>query len=166
MPNNSFKRNATSGVRLIQALGGMKSLLHLRVIVAAPPTGVTFAVQRGRSDLLVPIATTADSLVFEFPVSVADASVHPPRLTGEFAQGPPSARFVYVNSGTYAGQPGSCWSRRAKVPLSGISGALVQEALRHPRGLLEARISGIGRDGGPACATVPLLSGWAAVAAA
>lgn len=144
----------------------MKTLLQLRVVVAAPPTGVAFAVQRGRLDLLVPISTTSDSLVFEFPVSVADVSSHPPRLTGEFAQGPPAARFVYVNSGTYAGQLGSCWSRRAKVPLSGITGALVQAALHHPSGMLEARISGIGRDGGPACATVPLLSEWAVVAAA
>jgi hypothetical protein len=144
----------------------MKTLLQLRVIVAAPPTGVAFAVQRGRADLLAPISTSADSLVFEFPVSVADASVRPPRLTGEFAQGSPSARFVYINSGTFAGQLGSCWSRRAKVLLSGITGALVQETLRHPRGLLEARILGVGRDGGPACATVPLLSEWAVVAAA
>ena len=144
----------------------MKTLLQLRVVVAAPPTGVAFAVQRGRADLLAPISTTSDALVFEFPVSVADVSSHPPRLTGEFAQGPPAARFVYVNSGTYAGQLGSCWSRRAKVPLSGITAALVQAALRHPSGILEARISGIGRDGGPACATVPLLSEWAVVAAA
>ena len=144
----------------------MKSLLQLRIVVAAPPTGVAFAVQRGRTDLLVATSTTGDSFVFEFPVSVADTASDPPRLTGEFTQGPVAARFVYVNSGTFAGQAGSCWSRRAKVPLSGITRPLVQAALSHPRGLMEARIAGTARDGGPACATVPLLSGWAVIAAA
>lgn len=134
--------------------------LQLRIVVVAPPAGVAFAVQHGRADLLVPSKVIANSLVFEFPVSVADATAEPPRLTGKFTQGPPASRFVYVNSGTYAGQADSCWSRRAKVPLSGISSQLVRLALRTPHGILEARIAGTGRDGGPACATVPLLSQW------
>jgi len=45
------------------------------------------------------------------------------------------------------------------VPLGGISQELV-EALRGG-GRLEARIAGRGRDGSPACASVPLLvPGW------
>ena len=134
--------------------------LRLRFVVVAPPAGVTFAVQRGRADLLAPSRVTSDSLVFEFSVSVADATAQPPRLTGEFTQGPPASRFVYVNSGTYAGQAGSCWSRRAKVPLSGISSRIVQSVLSTPYDIVEAHIAGTGRDGGPACATVPLLSEW------
>lgn len=124
-----------------------------------PPAGVTFAVQRARSGLLLPALSLPDSLVFEFPVLVADADAQPPRLTGEFAQGPPAGRFVYVNSGTYAGQPGSRWSRRAKVPLSGISLALIHTALGSNTAL-QASIRGTGKDGGPACATVPLLADW------
>jgi hypothetical protein len=129
-------------------------------VVEAPPAGVTFAVQRGRTALLAPARATADALEFEFPVVLTDLASHPPRLTGEFAQGPPASRFVYVNSGTLAGQVGSCWTRRAKVPLSGITAALLQAATAQKDGLLEARISGIARDGGPACASVPLLAGW------
>lgn len=144
----------------------MKAELHLRIIVESPPTGVTFAVQRGRSDLLAPSSTSAHSLVFEFQIFVADVSTEPPRLTGEFAQGPPGGRFIYINSGTYAGQTSSCWSRRAKVPLAGITSALLQSAVRSPHGILEARIMGIGRDGGPVCASVPLLSEWTLFASA
>ena len=140
----------------------MKTLLHLRIVVLTPPAGVTFAVQRGRTDLLAPSLALPDSLVFEFPVVVADAAAQPPRLTGEFAQGPPAVRFVYVNSGTYAGQAGSCWSRRAKVRLSGISMALIHTAIGSNTAL-QASIRGTGKDGGPACATVPFLSDWAVV---
>ncbi len=138
----------------------MKPQLMLRIVVVGPPSGATFAVQQGRTDLLAPINVSASSLIFEFPVSVADAASDPPRLTGEFAQGPPSGRFVYVNSGTLAGQTKSCWTRRAKVPLTSISKTLLRSALTGSR-ILEARVFGKARDGGPACATVPLLVGWA-----
>lgn len=144
----------------------MKTPLLLRIVVEKPPPGVRFAVQRGRADLLAPSSTLPQSLVFDFPVLVADAAAQPPRLTGEFAQGPVAGRFIYVNSGTYAGQADSCWSRRAKVPLAGITPALVQAALDAPRGMLAATIAGTGRDGGPACASVPLLSAWSLAIAA
>ena len=138
----------------------MKPVLMLRIVVTRPPIGVEFAVQRARSDLLAPAEVTSDATTFEFPVSVADTTANPPRLTGEFAQGPPAARFVYVNSGTLAGQSASCWTRRAKVPLVSIGPELLQAALQQSGAVLEARILGTARDGGPACATVPLLRAW------
>ena len=138
----------------------MKTRLFLRIVVVDPPPGITFALQQGRSDLVAPVETTASSIVFEFPVTVADAASRPPRLTGGFAQGSPGSRFVYVNSGTMAGQAESCWTRRAKVPLTGISPTLLRSALAKNGRILEARISGRARDGGPACATVPLLAAW------
>lgn len=128
-----------------------------------PALGVTFALQQGRGNLVAPVKATATSLVFEFPVSVADAASQPPRFTGEFAQGPPGGRFVYVNSGTMAGQADSCWTRRAKVPLTGIGRTLLRSALAGNDRIIEARISGKARDGGPACASVPLLAGWMVV---
>lgn len=140
----------------------MKPQLLLRIVVVDPPFGVTFAVQQGRTGLLAPVDATVTSLVFEFPVSVADAASQPPLFTGEFTQGPPAGRFVYVNSGTMAGQASSCWTRRAKVLLNGISKTLLQSVLAGNGLILEARISGKARDGGPACATVPLLIGWVA----
>jgi len=139
----------------------MKPQLLLRIVVVDPPSGTTFALQQGRSELVAPVKATASSIVFEFPVFVADAASRPPRLTGGFAQGPPDSRFVYVNSGTMAGQADSCWTRRAKVPLTGISTTLLRSALAGNGRILGARISGRARDGGPACATVPLLAAWA-----
>jgi len=44
-------------------------------------------------------------LTFDFTVRHADAPRgQPPRFLGEYTQGPPASRFVYVNSGTAAGQ--------------------------------------------------------------
>lgn len=134
--------------------------LPLRIVLVEPPAGVAFAMQRGRDALAQAVARRPDALVFEFPVSVADAASARPRLVGPFAQGPPTGRFVYVNVGTSAGQFGSPWTRRIKVPLYSLTPALVAEALETPGAMLECRIRGTGRDGTPACATVPFLSPW------
>lgn len=130
-------------------------LLPLRIRVLHPPRDVVFAVQRGRTQLLEPcIRTTADP-VFDFAVRVGVAAPGAcPRLLGPFTQGPPTARFVYVNSGVHAGQPGSRWDRRAKVPLGGITAELIQEVERTPGSRLETAFNGTGADGGPTCATV------------
>ncbi|MGD8340965.1 MAG: DUF5990 family protein [Gammaproteobacteria bacterium] len=89
----------------------MKAEARFRIVVVEPLTGVTYAVQNGRSDFLLPARSTASELVFEFPLTVADIDADPPRLIGRFAQGPAKKRFVYVNSGTAAGP--AC----ASVPL-------------------------------------------------
>ena len=141
----------------------MNPQLLLRVVVVDPPLGVAFAVQRGRSDLVPPVAESPDSIVFEFPVSIANLSSTPVRFVGEFTQGPPAVRFVYINSGTLAGQSASCWTRRAKVPITGISRELIEQASGRTGARLETRITGKARDGGPSCATVHLLSAWAVV---
>lgn len=134
--------------------------LRLRITVLDPPAGVAFAMQRGRSELANAVEARADALVFEFAVNVADASSEPPRLVGEFTQGPAAGRFVYINVGTCAGQH-SPWSRRIKVPLYSMTPELVAAAIAAPGTVLETRIRGTGRDGTPACATVPLLAPWA-----
>ena len=51
---------------------------------------------------------------------------------GPFTQGPPASRFVYVNSGTMAGENATPWTRRAKIPLAGITNAMVKKALAAP----------------------------------
>jgi hypothetical protein len=70
-------------------------------------------------------------------------------LAGSFVQRPCGRRFVYLDIGTYAGQADSHWSRRRKIPISGITAKMIAAG-----GVLEARVPGTGRDGGPACATV------------
>lgn len=133
-----------------------------RIVVVEPLAGVTYAVQRGRSGLLAPVRSTATTFAFEFPLTLAEIDAVPPRLTGEYAQGPAQKRFVYVNSGTLAGQRGSCWTRRAKVPLYGIPRSVLAKLIQLDRDdvVIETSIDGLAKDGGPACATVPLLSEW------
>ena len=133
----------------------------LRLTVVRPPAGVGLRVQRGRDELVPPSRVRDDAISFDVRVRVTPTDGGGHALRGPIVQGPPAARFVYVNSGTYAGQPGSRWNRRAKVPLTGITSTLVAAALASPGLVIEARIEGTGPDGGPACATVPLLAdGW------
>jgi hypothetical protein len=139
--------------------------LPLRIVVERPPAGAVIALQRGASgkaELVGPVSASPEAFVFEFAVTVNGAGANGgPRLLGACVQGPPDGRFVYLNSGAYAGWPGATGGRRAKVPLGGLSWALI-EALP-AGGRLEAHIAGTARDGGVACASVPLLSpGWRA----
>jgi hypothetical protein len=137
--------------------------LLLRIVMEDPVPGVAIVLQRGvtaKAELVRAAATSPEALVFEFDAA-AEGSLPDgrPRLLGPFVQGPPQARFVYLCVGQSAGQHGSKWNRRVKVPLGGISWDLVQALPQGGR--LEARIAGRGRDGSPACATVPLLPpGW------
>jgi hypothetical protein len=133
--------------------------LRLRVTVDHPPAGVMFMLQRGARELDPPAHTTQTSIVFEFVVRVGERQNGEPNFLGPFAQGPPASRFVYVNSGTLAGQRDTCWSRRAKVPLTAITWSTIEHA-RAADAALETHIAGTGRDGGPACASVPLVGGW------
>lgn len=140
--------------------GSVERELTLRIRVVNPPAGVDFLVQRGRDDLTAPVTASRSALLFECSVRVGAQPNGAPNFLGPFAQGPPSARFVYVNSGTYAGQTESCWSRRAKVPLTSITWSLIEEAQRAGRAI-EVEFNGTGRDGGPTCATVKLGDhGW------
>lgn len=141
--------------------------ISLRITLLHPPSGVVFCLQRGRSDLASCAKASGEELSFDFTLRVdGDRASGPSNLRGDFAQGPPAARFVYVNSGTSAGQAGSCWTRRAKVPLSGITWELIEQAISNPGTVLEARIPGLAKDGGPVCASVRLLEGgWQVVPA-
>jgi Family of unknown function (DUF5990) len=138
----------------------------LRVIVLNPPGGVAFGMQRGRSELLSPSRRQPSEIVFDLTLRLGKPlSGGRPNFLGKFAHGSPSDRFLYVNSGARAGQRGSCWDRRAEFKLASIESAQIRRLLSDPRLVLEARVQGTGRDGGPACATVPLLDGWRLVEA-
>jgi hypothetical protein len=136
--------------------------LPLRITLIKPPPGVQLCLQRGKDDLVPPTSDSGENVSFDFTVNIANnRNDGPPNFRGPFVQGPTGGRFIYLNSGIYAGHSDSYWSRRAKVPLSGITWELIEEALSKSGVLLEARISGTAKDGGPACATVPLLEdGW------
>jgi hypothetical protein len=145
-----------------------ESELALRIVVVEPVEGVAVAMQKGQTgkgELAAPDHASPDAVVFDFSIRASQAANgEGPRLLGPFVQGPPDARFVYINWGTMAGDADSAWTRRIKVPLSGLTWPLINALPRGGR--LEARIAGRARDGGPACASVPLLaSGWLALTA-
>jgi hypothetical protein len=133
--------------------------LTLRIIIEQPPPGVDFALQRGSGNAYEAVhqqRSDGKNLAFDFQPSIREGvSGSMAVLGGPFVQGPPRQRFVYVDIGTYAGQADSCWSRRLKIPLDGITAKMIRQG-----GVLEARVPGTGRDGGPSCATVKDFEGW------
>ncbi len=156
---NYFERDAVQTERRLRAMVTNDGALRLRIRVANPPAGVLFRLQRGARELDAPIRESPRELMFEFDVRVGQRADALPNFLGPFTQGPPAARFVYINSGTYAGQTGSPWSRRAKVALTNISWALIRRA-QAADGVLELEFPGTGSDGGPTCASVKQHSGW------
>ena len=139
----------------------MKHEIPLRIVVIGPLPGVAMKVQRGKDELLPPRTCSAERMVFGFTVSV-DMTEAKPNFLGKYAQGPKDARFVYVNSGTYAGQH-SVWGRRAKISLMAITGEQIQEVISNERRVLTTQFEGVGRDGGPTCASVKGIE-WKVVA--
>jgi Family of unknown function (DUF5990) len=142
----------------------MEREVTLRIVVEKPPAGVDFGLQRGRGSDYATIQTQRSGsrdMQFNFTVRVrgerGDAA---PNFLGPFVQGPPGERFVYLDIGTYAGQADSCWSRRLKIPLRGITWEMIDHVSINSDSVLEARVPGTGRDGGPSCATVKPFAGW------
>jgi hypothetical protein len=137
----------------------MPRALTLRIVVESPPPGVDYALQNGRGsnyETGQKQRSKGKDLTFEFtPMIRAGVSDGMGALGGPFVQGPPRQRFVYLDIGTYAGQADSAWSRKLKVPLAGITAKMLAAG-----GILETRVPGTGRDGGPACATVQDFDGW------
>ena len=130
----------------------MNSELTLRVVLASPPAGVDFGLQKGKGipyETIQKQRSTGKDLSFEFTVGLKVG----PDFTGPLVHGPRDERFIYIDIGTAAGQHGSCWSRRLKIPLRGITTDMTNR-------LLEARVPGTAKDGGPNCATVKPFDGW------
>jgi hypothetical protein len=140
----------------------MEREITLRIVLEAPPAGVDFALQHGRGNDYEPVQkqrSKAEDLTFTFTVRAKQGSKNAPTFLGPFTQGSPHERFVYLDIGTYAGQEGTEWGRRLKIPLSGISWQLVEQASDSSR-TLETHVPGSGRDRGPSCGTVKPFSGW------
>jgi hypothetical protein len=136
-----------------------------RIVVVRPPPGVSFGVQLGKTgtkpgetELLRPSHSGGD-LVFDLRLRWKRVQGGGVVFLGPAAQGPPQDRFIYVNSGTMAGQPGTPWTRRAKLKLATIDEKAVRKAGAAPGSRMEGRIAGTAGDGGPCCGTVPLLGG-------
>lgn len=149
-------------MKIEKKTGRTETDVWLRIVLEDPPKGVDFGIQEGKGNVYTTIqrqqSQDAD-LTFEFPVTVKDnREDHLPNFLGPLTQGPTTGRFIYVNVGTSAGQSDSCWDRRIKIPLGGITWEMIETATT--KTLLEARLPGTGRDGGPSCATVNPIEGW------
>jgi len=137
--------------------------LEVRIRVEAPPPGVAWALQVGRSELSPP-TQSAPHLEFATTVRVVTGTDGDLDFRGPAVQGARGGRFIYLTSGTRAGQRDSCWDRRAKVSLEGLRPLLAREPSDTAITVGVAAINGTSRDGGPACASVPLLrTGWSLV---
>ncbi|MCA1589133.1 MAG: DUF5990 family protein [Acidobacteria bacterium] len=131
----------------------MKYEIPARIIINDPPRDISMQVQQGRDKLLPPSRASKNSLAFDFALRV-EITDNVPNFLGEFAQGPKSDRFIYVNSGTMAGQADSCWTRRAKISLMKVTASQVEQLLATDGLILETSFPGTGSDGGPTCASV------------
>jgi hypothetical protein len=145
----------------------MADQVKFRIVLETPPAGVAFALQKGRGSVYDTVQTQRSDggdLRFEFTAELKPAAADAD-FRGPFVQGPAGGRFVYVDIGTLAGQIGSPWSRRLKVPLTGISTGMGRRASAGDGAVLEAVVPGTGRDGTPACASVKSFAGWKVVPA-
>ncbi len=123
----------------------------LRLSLKRPTPGVDFALQKGKgsryeTEQKQRSSANAD-LKFEFPVTVKTAKDGAPDFAGPYVQGARGDRYFYIDIGTYAGQTGTPWSRRLKIPLSCITWDLINS-----NSTLVGEIPGTGNDGGPSCA--------------
>lgn len=140
----------------------MDQKLNLRIILESPPPGVDYGLQQGGGanyEVTQKQRSKTGDLRFEFDARVREGKDGSPVLLGPFVHGPPQERFVYLDIGTYAGQTGTQWSGRLKIPLRGIDWDMVKQATR-PSYVLETRVPGTGKDGRPTCATVKPFAGW------
>ena len=142
----------------------MELEVKIRIVLEAPPPEVDFGLQLGKGkdyETVQKQTSTGQDLFFHGSLTTKNnRSDGSPNFLGPLTQGPPTARFIYVDVGQFAGQSESCWSRRMKIPLTGIGWELLKRAAKDEKMVLEARLEGTGRDGGPTCGTVRPAEGW------
>jgi hypothetical protein len=138
--------------------------LPLRIVLEKPTAGVDFGLQEGRGSSYETIQkqrSRGKDLSFDCTVRVkAGGNDSAPNFLGPLVQGPSGARFIYIDIGTYAGQTETHWSRRLKIPLTGITSDMIDRVLSDAQSLLETRVPGAGKDRGPTCGTVKPFPGW------
>lgn len=141
----------------------MEAEINLCIHLIKPTPGVVFGLQKGSGSVYETIQKkipTSNDLSFTFTINVkGDRSKDKlPKLSGSFVQGPAGSKFVYIDIGTCAGQFGTMWSRRLKIPLTGITWEVIDSLSGDA--ILQTSVPGTGKDGGPNCATVKPFEGW------
>jgi hypothetical protein len=141
----------------------MESEITLQIVLTKPTPGVVFGLQKGSGnnyETLQKQISISNDLYFRFTVKIkGDRSKEKfPKFSGSYVQGPSDSKFVYIDIGTCAGQSDTPWSRRLKIPLTGITWKDIDSLSGHS--MLQANVPGTGKDGGPNCATVKPFEGW------
>jgi hypothetical protein len=117
---------------------------------------VTYSLQDDKGSPVCPVVAKQAPLSFDVPVRVAPG----PRFLGEFVRREgKERRFVYIAIGAQAGEQASPWSRRAKIDIHDVPIELLEQALDGK--VLEGRFPGRDKEGGPSCASLRPLNGWA-----
>lgn len=143
----------------------METEITLQIILIKPTKDVDFGLQKGYGNNYETIQkqrSDGQDLFFKFTVKVKGERKKDllPKFSGHFVQGPAGNKFIYIDIGTFAGQTNTCWSRRLKIPLTGITWEYIDNLISIPNLILETIVPGTGRDGGPNCATVKPFAGW------
>jgi len=164
--SNKPDRSAQSNQRAEQRV-------RLRIVCLKPPQPKQYKAAFGLQDnsstgewvIHAGKAQPNGDIQFECECRVrANPRTHAPSFLGSFVHGDTAQRFLYLSwrpAGWRPGQPdppSPGWVRRMKVHLSTITWAQIDEAVRMD-GVLEAVVQGTARDGGPSCASVPLVGG-------
>jgi hypothetical protein len=141
----------------------LESAITLQIILVKPTSGVVFGLQKGSGNNYETVQKqipASNDLSFTFAINVKGdrGKDEFPKFSGSFVQGPAGSKFVYIDIGGCAGQPHTVWSRRLKVPLTGITWKDIDSLSGNS--ILQATVPGTGKDGGPNCATVKPFGGW------
>eukprot|EP01037_Dinobryon_pediforme_P014908 gene14908-15046_t len=133
-------------------------VVTLRLTIEDPFPGVAYSLQNKRNEPVGAVIAGDGPLSFDAQVRVAPG----PKFHGDLVRSEgPVRRFVYIAIGQSAGQHGSVWTRRAKIDIHLLPAPVLEQALAGA--VLEVRLPGKAKDGGPACATVRPTHDWRVV---
>jgi hypothetical protein len=136
----------------------LSQTIQFCIVLQSPPAGVIIGLQQGKGSSYLTIQKQSyqgKDLRFYFEATVKNAKDGSFDLGGPEIQGVAGQRFVYLDIGTYAGQADSVWSRRLKIPLTGLADLQLE-----PGWIFLAEVAGTGKDGGPSCGTAKPFNGW------
>ena len=110
------------------------------------------------------LTESPSSIAWETKLVVKTDAAGVTDFSGPAVHGKRGERFFYLSwSGESAGR--RAMFRRAKIHLRDLTAAQIAKAGKTGQ-MLEARIHAVAKDGGPACASVPILGGgWSVVRA-
>jgi hypothetical protein len=129
-----------------------QKVINLRIVIERPVIGVLHSLQGSDGGPLDPkYSRKGEALAFDFQVRLGPGH----KVFGDQVRREgPVRRFAYIRIGELAGDPSSPWSRRMKIDIHDIAPELWKKAA-DTGGVIETKVVGTGKDGTPACATLP-----------